>query len=248
MIQLLVFLLSCSLSSPLLSLLLPLPLSLSPLPSFSLSLSPSPPPSTISITSPSHHIHSGLGSSVSIMDIIPACAITAGGIIFLLLLNRLHPCVVRFVGYLSVLVSKHLTYPYLLRRHRFFGPWSRSGVALQIIFISINLFCISFVVSMFPVSIRWSKTAEAGSRAGTLALITLIPLLAGAHHALLADLLGVSLQTIRLIHRSAGVAVPLLCLLHVLFALTSKVSFSLDNTQDVFAVIVGIDPRAKSEN
>jgi hypothetical protein len=101
---------------------------------------------------------------------------------------------------------------------------------------------------MFPVSIRWSKTAEAGSRSGTLALIILIPLLAGAHHALLADLIGVSLQKIRLIHRSAGVAVPMLCLLHVLIALTSKISFSLDNTQDVFAVIVGIYPQARSEN
>ena len=100
-----------------------------------------------------------------------------------------------------------------------------------------------FIVSMFPVSIRLSKTAEAGSRAGTLALITLIPLLAGTHHALLADLLGVSLQTIRLIHRSTGVAI---CLLHVLFALTSKVSFSLDNTQDLFAVIVGIYLQANS--
>lgn len=160
-----------------------------------------------------------------------------------MLLNRLHPCVVRFVGYLSVLVSKHLTYPYLLRRHRFLGSWSRAGAALQITFISINLFSISFIVSMFPVSIRLSKTAEAGSRAGTLALITLIPLLAGTHHALLADLLGVSLQTIRLIHRSTGVAI---CLLHVLFALTSKVSFSLDNTQDLFAVIVGIYLQANS--
>jgi hypothetical protein len=95
---------------------------------------------------------------------------------------------------------------------------------------------------MFPVSIRLSKLVEAGSRSGTLALVIFIPLLAGAHHALLADLLGVSLQEIRLIHRSAGIAVPLLCLLHVLIALTSKISFSLDNTQDVFAVIVGISP------
>lgn len=48
----------------------------------------------------------------------------------LLLLNRLHPYVVRFMGHLSVLISKHLTYPYLLRRHQLLGPWSRAGVAL----------------------------------------------------------------------------------------------------------------------
>jgi hypothetical protein len=164
------------------------------------------------------------------MDIIPVCVITVGGIISLLLLYRLHPCVVRFVGYMLVLVSKHLTYLYLLYRHRLFGLWSRVGVALQITFFLINLFCISFVVSIFPISIRLSKPAEAGSRSGTLALVTLIPLLTSAYYALLADLTRVLLQKIRLIHRSAGVAVPLLCLLHVLIALTSKVSFSLDNT------------------
>lgn len=182
------------------------------------------------------------------MDIIPACAIAAGGIVFLLLLYRLHPYIVRFAGYMSILVSKHLTYPHLLRRHRLIGPWTRAGVALQIGFTSIILFCIIFTVSIFPISLRWSKTAEAGSRAGTLALITLIPLLAGAHHALLADLLGISLQTIRLVHRSAGVAVSLLCVLHVLVVVTSTVSFALDNMQDMFAVIVRIYPQADSKN
>lgn len=38
---------------------------------------------------------------------------------------------------------------------------------------------------MFPICNRLSKTAEAGSRSGNLALVTLIPLLAGAHHAFL---------------------------------------------------------------
>jgi hypothetical protein len=186
--------------------------------------------------------------SVPVMDIIPACAITTGGIVTLLLLYRLHPYVVRFAGYLSVLVSKHLTYLYLLHRHRLFGLWSRAGVALQITFTLIILFYISFVISLFPISIRLSKTAEAGSRSGTLTLVTLIPLLASAHYALFADLIRVLLQKVRLIHRSAGVAMPLLCLLHVLIALTSKVSFSLDNTQDVFAVIIGIYPQTSSKN
>jgi len=55
------------LSRPLLSLLLLLPFL----------------PSSIISNPPNHHIHSDLGSSVSIMDIIPACAITAGGIVSL---------------------------------------------------------------------------------------------------------------------------------------------------------------------
>jgi len=95
--------------------------------------------------------------------------------------------------------------------------------------------------------LRWSKTAEVGSRTETLALITLIPLLANPHHALLADLLGISLQTIRLVHRFAGAAVPLLSLLHVLVVI-STVSFGLNNIQDTFAVIVRTYPQTDSKN
>ncbi|KAH8598389.1 hypothetical protein B0O99DRAFT_615028, partial [Bisporella sp. PMI_857] len=47
-----------------------------------------------------------------------------------------------------------------------------------------------------------------------------------AYHAFLVDLLGVSLRTIRLVHRSAGIVTCLLCLLHILIAVASKVSFS----------------------
>lgn len=111
------------------------------------------------------------------------------------------------------------------------------------LFGSVSLYLCSLLASDYP------KRRKRGHHQGPLRLlITLIPLLADAHHALLADLLGVSLRKIRLIHRSAGVAMPLLCLLHVFIALSSNIPFSLDNTQDVFAVIIGIYPQASSEN
>ncbi|KAH8585445.1 hypothetical protein B0O99DRAFT_530852 [Bisporella sp. PMI_857] len=93
---------------------------------------------------------------------------------------------------------------------------------------------------MFPINLRPSTAAEAGLQAGTLALVTLIPLLAGAHHAFLADLLGVSLRTIRLVHRSAGIVTCLLCPLHILIAVASKASLPLGNPQNLSAVIAAL--------
>jgi hypothetical protein len=81
--------------------------------------------------------------------------------------------------------------------------------------------CVSRV-SVFPVSVRVSTTSEASLRAGTLALVTLIPLLAGSHHAFFADLLGRSLSTIRLAHRSVGFIMSLIYLLHILVAVASQ--------------------------
>lgn len=174
------------------------------------------------------------------MDIIDVCAITAGSIVPLLLLLHLRPYLIRFLKYVSVLTLKHLTYPYLVHRHELFGPWSRAGIAIQMNLVLIILFCIIFKVSIFPISLRLSTSTEVGLRAGNLALITLIPLLTGAHHAFLADILGCSLQTMRLVHRSAGLAMSSLCLLHILAAVASKVPLPLDDPQNLFAVIVSV--------
>jgi hypothetical protein len=75
-----------------------------------------------------------------------------------------------------------------------------------------------------------------------------MPLLAGTHHALLADLLGSSLRAIQLVHRSTGVAMSLLCLLHILIAVASRVSFSLDNLLNQFAVIVVVYTQVQNNN
>jgi hypothetical protein len=182
------------------------------------------------------------------MDIIPACAIAAGGIVILFLLNRLRPFILQFVSSVLVFTSKHVTYPYLVHRHRHFGPWSRGGVTLCICSFSLLVFCISFNLSIFPIRFRLSTITEAASRAGTLALITLTPLLASVHHAFVADILGVSLRTIRLIHRSAGAAMSLLCLLHILLAVASNASLSLDSPRNLFAVIVGASSQSADKN
>ena len=56
---------------------------------------------------------------ISIMDVIPIYAVIASGIVSLFLLHRLNSWISQFINYVSVLTANHLTYPYLLHRHRF---------------------------------------------------------------------------------------------------------------------------------
>ena len=164
------------------------------------------------------------------MEISTVYAITIGGCFGLLLLINSLPLIARLVRYLSPLMSKYLIYRNVLYRHRFLGPWSRAGVLVQLIYIAGNICCLKF----------WNTTiSQAGLRAGTLAVINLMPVFAGPHLSTLADLLGVSLSMFRQIHRSAGVTAVALAIFHVLVMVTSQPSFSLDLPQNLFAVIVG---------
>lgn len=156
-------------------------------------------------------------------------SLVLGGSFALLLLVNSLPLIARLARYLSPLISKHLTYSYVLHRHRFLGPWSRAGVLVQLIYFTGNICCLKF----------WGTTvSQAGLRAGTLATINLIPLFAVPHLGTLADLLGVSLNTFRQIHRSAGVMAVLLTIFHVVVMVASQHPFPLDLSQNKFAVIV----------
>ena len=163
------------------------------------------------------------------MDISLIYAIIIGGSFGLLLLINGLPLIARLVRYLSPLVSKHLVYRYILHRHRLLGPWSRADVLVQLIYIAGNICCFEF----------WDTTiSQVGLRAGTLATINLIPLFAVPHLGTLADLLGVTINTFRQIHRSAGVMAVMLTIFHVLIMLASRPSFPLDLLQNKFAVVV----------
>jgi ferric-chelate reductase len=59
------------------------------------------------------------------MDTADIYAIAAGGILVFLILARVLLYLSRLTTVVSVFVSKHFTYPYLINRHRLFGPWTR---------------------------------------------------------------------------------------------------------------------------
>jgi len=163
------------------------------------------------------------------MDISLVYAIVIDGSFFLLLLINGLPLITHLVKYLSPLMSKHLIYRYILHRHRLLSPWSRADVLVQLIYIAANIYCFEF----------WNITiSQAGLRAGTLAMINLIPLFTVPHLNTLADLLDVTLSTFRQIHRSAGVMAVMLTIFYLLVMIASQPSFPLDLPQNKFAVIV----------
>ena len=97
-------------------------------------------------------------------------------------------------------------------------------------------------VDLFYVSFRASTISDAGLRAGSLAVVNMVPLFAGAHLAFFADRLGISLRAVRVVHRSADFMAFSLVLLHVLVIAASNVPIPLNGPRNLFAVIVCIAP------
>ena len=158
-------------------------------------------------------------------------ATAAGGFFFVFIIVNLLPHTVRFREKISLLTSKHLTYPYFLNRHRLLGPWSRTDVLVQLIYITINVFCLSFRV--FTIS-------KADLQAGNLSLVNMISLFADAHLSFLTDLLGFSLNSYRRVHRSTKLMTFALILVHVLVLVINRTTFSLKVSKHLLELIVSL--------
>jgi hypothetical protein len=162
------------------------------------------------------------------MDITQAYALAVGGTFSIPLLANLLPYIKPSVTHF---ISNHLTCPFLLHRHRLFGPWSRAEALVQLIYLTVNVFCLSFRVLDF---------SKAGVRAGTLSLVNMIPLFAGPHFGFLTDMLGVPLKVYRHAHQSAALMSFLLLSVHVLSVVSRREPFMLGPPQHLFTVIVSL--------
>jgi hypothetical protein len=78
-----------------------------------------------------------------VMNPIQIYVVAAGGTFLLLALVHLLPYAIPFFTRLSLFISKHLTYPYVLHRHHILGPWTRAGVAMQLTYLAVNVFCVA---------------------------------------------------------------------------------------------------------
>ena len=139
------------------------------------------------------------------MDVPQIYATAAGGFFLVFILVNFLSRTVR--ERIALFTSKHLTYPYVIHRHQLLGPWTRSGILVQLIYIALNVFCLGF---------RVSTLSKAGLRARNLSLTNIIPLLTGPHLSFLADIIGFYLDTYRRVHRSVDVISFALLLFHVL--------------------------------
>jgi len=163
------------------------------------------------------------------MNVTQGYAIAAGGILVLMFLLQSIPFFQRIFSALAILTARHLTYPFIIRRHRLLGPWSRADVLLQLVYVAMNMLCMTF---------RVASVKEALGRAGTLAIINLTPSFFAFHLSFLADLLGISLSNIRRIHRMTGWMSCYLGVIHAFATIYYDPPFLRDMPKNRFAVIV----------
>lgn len=130
---------------------------------------------------------------------------------------------------MNAFVNQHLALPYLVRRHRLFGPWSRGSVLLHLSYITVNVFLVFF---------GDSSLTSAGRRAGSLALINLTFLLSAMHLSFLADCLGITLRDCKRLHRAVGWTAVNLQAFHIAVAvLVSRVEFPILEPKNLAATI-----------
>jgi len=115
--------------------------------------------------------------------------------------------------HLVTIALKRLLYPFILRRRRLFGPLTRLEALVHLLHWGATVACNVIGVS---------TTTQAGSRAGSLAIIHLIPLFFGSRLSFAADLLGITLRTYVHMHGSIGVMEILQTLVHVVLVIKSS--------------------------
>ena len=157
-------------------------------------------------------------------------AITAGGILAFVILTRLVLRMTRGLkDHVLVLFLEHILYPFLVRRHRLLGPWSRASLLFQAMYLSTTILCLSYKVS---------DLSEAGIRAGTLSLINMIPLYSGLHLSFLADMYGISVRTYTKLHGSIGVMAGALASFHMGVALATIKNSTPRSGSQLYGLIV----------
>lgn len=164
------------------------------------------------------------------MDALAIYAIVAGGIFVGLFLARTLSTLAKWSTFFSILLTRHLTLPFVVHRHQLLGPWTRASVLLHVSYAAINAFLVVF---------RADSLTGAGRRAGELALVNLIFPLSAIHLSNVADLLGISWRTCRRIHRATGWMATVLLAFHVVAAIqVHGFSFPLSEMQNLSTMIV----------
>ncbi|KAH2362573.1 hypothetical protein KXV98_004922 [Aspergillus fumigatus] len=163
------------------------------------------------------------------MDALAIYAIVAGGIFAGLFLVRTLSTLSKWSTFFSIMLTRHLTLPFVVYRRQLVGPWTRASVLLHVSYAASNAFLVFFEAD---------SLTGAGRRAGELALVNLIFPLSAIHLSNVADLLGISWRTSRKIHRATGwIAVALLAF-HVVVAIQDHgTSFPLSEMQNLFTMI-----------
>jgi len=164
------------------------------------------------------------------MDLTRIYSLVIGGVFvvlvfyhtILILLRSVHSYTVHFF-------LRHLVYPFILHRHRFIGPWTRCYLFFQLLYWGCTLGCTSIGVKTL---------AQASARAGSLAVIHLVPLFFGGHLSFAADLIGMPLLTYRQVHRSMGIVASVLSIFHVLVNIITGQKLNFQDDFQLYGFVV----------
>ncbi|PTD02490.1 hypothetical protein FCULG_00012563 [Fusarium culmorum] len=152
----------------------------------------------------------------------------AGVFVLAFFLTHLFSRLLTTARWLSTQITRFFAYHFVIGRHRLIGPWTASSLVVHMLYIVSNGVCLCH---------RSGSLSVAASRAGTLSLANLAPVILGIHLSFLADVVGVSLRTCRRIHRSCGLMATFLLLAHGLFKLFQKPSFSFSDWPSRYAAM-----------
>ena len=163
------------------------------------------------------------------MEPVQIYAITAGGVFVVLLLYCASSSISRWIQDRTLFyVFKYLIYPLLIQRRRCLAPFTRWQLLWTVIYWGLTLVCNLIGVRTM---------SQAGTRAGSLSVLHLIPLCFAGRLSVAADLLGLSWRTYVTLHSSIGVMAFLQALVHALIFVTHSV-FLIHDTQQFYGLLV----------
>ena len=163
-----------------------------------------------------------------------------GGLLFLLvlfpLLRSVCPLALQLpilyvTRYISPFFARHLTHRTLIRRRKFMSRWSWTKALVVLFYFGVNILCLF---------LRFPGADQVGLRAGTLSLINMMILYTSPHLSFISDALGMSLDTYRHVHSSAGLMSFVLAAFHATMGTLNQGALSLQVPRDLFALIVRI--------
>lgn len=164
------------------------------------------------------------------MNALTIYGIVAGGTFAVFCTVKVATSFITWVKLLDVLIDRHLSLPFLLRRHRQFGPWSRGNVLLCLSYIAVNIFLVVFGDTSSTNTFR---------RAGTLSMINSAFLLSSTSLSYLSDVLGVTLRNCQRVHRAVGWTSVSLQAFHIIgMTLVSQVHFPIRKPGNFAAILV----------
>jgi hypothetical protein len=125
---------------------------------------------------------------------------------------------------------KHLAWSVIVSRTRCTPPITRGDVVAQLLYWGGTLLVNVFQVRSLP---------EAASRAGSIAILYLIPLVAGGRLSFAADWMGLSLRTFQYLHNTFGLMVSAQLISHVVLVFRTGGLRPLE-LKDRYGIIVRI--------